>query len=477
LEEKMINWLKLGALAGQGFLFIGLICGVVNTVHGQDSIDIKVGYQPGQQYHVQSQYQHQGTVIIDQAGGEAEAESLPMEVQARLDYFERFVGSATNIQAVRYYDTSTAKIKIDDGTTESKLAEDNRLVVTRIRSNAGRTIQVASLQDSLKQSELELLQNAVDPLTFAGLLNKQDVKIGTEWSPNRENLANFLAVDRIIHTDVKLLLKDADKDSAKIFIMGAVKAEVDDVMTEEEINGVLLVDLKQEHVSSVRLKITELREPGQVAPGFDGKTKINLKVSTCQNVKQLSSATLAEITKSGKIRRYLKWEPELGNFALNYDPSWKLIASEDEAAILRYLENGDLLAQCNIVSLASRPANKPLSLDDFKNEIVKIIRPDATARVVDASQRQTSKGLKAMQVTVYGEEKGIPLHWIYYNVASPDGRQVTFVFTLEKEIANRVMPAAQKMVDGFVFHAIPKTKKSKAAAHDAKATESSRQRK
>ncbi len=158
---------------------------------------------------------------------------------------------------------------------------------------------------------------------------------------------------------------------------------------------------------------------------------------------------------SRKIRQYLRWEPEIGNFALDYDPSWKLIASEEDAAILRYLENGDLLAQCNIVSLTSRPADKPLLLEDFKGEVIKIIRPDPTARVVDASQQQTSKGLKAMQVTVSGEEKGIPLHWIYYNVASRDGRQVTFVFTLEKEIASRVMPAAQKMIDGFVFHDIP----------------------
>ena len=233
----MTNWLKLGALVSRSFLFIGLICGVVNPLHGQDAIDIKVGYLKDQHYHVQSQLQHQGTVIIDQAGAEVEAESLPIKVQARLDYFERFVGSATNIQAVRYYDASTAKIRIDDGTTESKLDKDNKLVVTRIRSNPGRTIQVASLRDSLQQSELELLQNPVDPLTFAGLLNKQDVRIGAEWRPNRDKLANFLAVDRIIRSDVKLLLKDADKNFAKVYIMGAVKAEVDDVVTEEKING------------------------------------------------------------------------------------------------------------------------------------------------------------------------------------------------------------------------------------------------
>ena len=58
-----------------------------------------------------------------------------------------------------------------------------------------------------------------------------------------------------------------------------------------------------------------------------------------------------------------------------------------------------------------------------------------------------------MQVTVRAIEEEVPLNWIYYNVASPDGRQVTFVFTLEEEIAARVRPVAKKLVDGFVFYA------------------------
>ena len=481
----MTNFLKLCTSTSSCAFFIHLILGVVTTVHSQQTFDIKVSYQKGQQYQIRSEFQHQGIVIVDEAGGATKAQSLPIDVEARFDFSERFVGSATNLQAVRFYETSNAKITINKGTTVSKLANKNKLVVTRIRPNEDRKIQVASLKDALTQSELELLQNAADPLTFADLLNKQNIEIGVEWKPVRESLANFLAVDRIIHSDVKLLLKEADSSTAKIYLMGTVKAEVDDVTTEKKVSGILNIDLNHQHVASVRLKITEIREPGQVAPGFDGKSKIDMKISTGGSVKELSSTSLAEITKARKIRRYLRWEPEQKNFLLDYDPSWRMIASEGEAAILRYLENGDLLAQCSIVSLAARPSDNPLSLEAFKNEVEKIIRPEKTARVVDASQRQTPKGMKALQVTVYGEEEGIPINWVYFNVASADGRQVTFVFTLEQEIATRVMPAAQKMVNGFVFHAASKQEnsksadksKSKAAAHDAKAAAASRQRK
>ena len=56
-------------------------------------------------------------------------------------------------------------------------------------------------------------------------------------------------------------------------------------------------------------------------------------------------------------------------------------------------------------------------------------------------------------MTVEGVEEGVPLNWIYYNVAHADGRQVTMVFTLEKEIVRRAAPAAEKLVNGFEFRA------------------------
>ena len=446
----------------------------VNIATAQDTFDIDVNYEKGQQYRVQSQIEHAGTVTVDYAEKDTPPQHLEIDVKARLDYHERFVGSAAKPQAVRFYSQSHADIQLDKASTESELLDCNQLIVARINSESGNCYQIASVEDTLQQRELELLKNPADPLSLAGLLNKKQVKIGAEWEPSRDNLARFLFVDHIIASDVKLTLKEAGDNVAKVYITGRTKAEVDDALTEMTVTGVLQIDLAAKLVTGLRLNVIEVRRPGQIAPGFEGKTKVDLRIALHEGIPQLSTDALKSIAQSKSIRNLLKWRSDSGKFVLKYDPAWKIIAAEDEAAVLRYVENGDLLAQCNIVRLASRPADKPLSLADFEKEVTTIISKDPTSHVIGAEQTTSVAGLKALRVTVKGVEEEVPLNWVYYNVASPDGRQVTFVFTLEEAIAGRVELAARKIVDGFVFHSEKSNLKSgpqseEPKSHDAKA--------
>jgi hypothetical protein len=471
----MSNWQNFSTRFCTGIFSFAVVAIASMSVEAQDKIDIDIHYEKGRQYRVLTQYQHDGQMAVDHAGQDSEVKNLTLDVDARIDFHERYVGTTTNVQAVRFYDRAQAEIKIDDGTKTSSLSDSNSMVVARLQSDPVQSHQMASLKDVLIQSELELITNPADPLTLAGLLNKEDVKIGQEWTPDRDDLAKFLNVDRIYQSDIKLKLRESDGKTAKIFMMGKLRADVDDVSTEMDVTSVMMVNLDSHFVSAVRLSVKEVREPGQVAPGFNGKTKVDLQISTGKQVSELTSASISKLTKSRKIQQLLQWSPKSKKFNLIYDPSWKLIASEGEAAILRYLDDGDLLAQCNIVELASRPASNPLTLEDFKKEVAKIVEIDPSARLVNASQSQTAAGLKALVVTVYGEEGGVPLHWVYYNVASPQGRQVTFVFTLEKEIVNRVLPATRNLVNGFTFLQLPKSK-SKTASRSSASKTSSRKR-
>jgi hypothetical protein len=427
-------------------------CSFALTCIGQDTTDISMVHQKGQQYRVESQYQHTGTVVIVHPGQDKEPQNLSIDVKARLDFQERLIGSAFSPQSVRLYDQSIAKFNVEDGNAISKLSDDNRLIVTRVKTDSVNEFQIASVQDMLEQHELDLLKNPADPLTYVGLLNQKKTKVGEEWVPNRDSLARFLAVDRVTQSEVKLMLKSVQDDVARIYITGKLSADVDDALTSMTLTGAFEVDLKAGHVNALRLNIAENRQPGQIAPGYEGQTKIDVRVSVAEDIPELSNESLKAIGKSHSVRNLVKWEPEAGSFVLKYLPSWKLIASEGEAAVLRYVDDGDLLVQCNIVRLNSRPEDNPLLLEDFKREVTKIIAVDSVSQISGASESHTTNGLRAMQITVRGVEEEVPLNWIYYNVASPDGRQVTFVFTLEEEIAGRVTPVAKKLVDGFEFY-------------------------
>lgn len=442
--------------------------GPANAKADDGKIDIAINTKAGVQQKVDARFEHDGKVIVDQAGQKSEAQRLRMKTVAKLAYHQRLTGSPKDPQAVRYYGSSHGNFSIEKGKTEAELAKANRLVVARLRSQPGRRLQMASVLDMLNQTEFNLIKNPADPLTYARLLEKKDVAAGDRWDVAKEPLADFLSVDRILSSDARLMLKTVSDDSARIYLLGNVDATIDDVGTHLKVSGIFDIDTDNRQVTNVRLNIDEVREPGQVAPGFEGKSRVNLRLKSDDSCPQLTTASLRKHTQSRAIKQRLRWGKE-DSFALQYDPRWRMIASESEAAILRYVDDGDLMAQCNIVQLPSRPADNPLKLDDYKAEIGKIIRLDPSAKITDSKRLKTSTGLEALRISVTGVENELPVEWIYYHVASRDGRRLTFVFTMEREVADLFEPADQRIVNGLNF--FDKTSQAFASTADSRSSE------
>lgn len=452
---KIFNGLLFNAAKTLVFaMILGLYC---QPVRAQDPVDIVVEYEKGSLHDVNAQYEHKGVVIVNSPVQDEVAKSLPLEVSAKLDFAQRSTENPGALQAIRYYRKSKAKIQIDNNTTESKLADENRLVVVRLQSDSAQRLQLASISDAFKQAELDLVRNPADPLAFPNMFTRKNIRLGDKWKASSEAVADFLAVDQVYENDLVLLFKDFDKGIAKIYLAGSVKAEVDDVTTEIELNGIALIDVTNQQLTALRATINENRRPGQVAPGFDGQTKIDVKMTPRTSIPELSNDALAKLN-SKQVERRIKWESTAAEFQISYDPRWRIIASEVDAAILRYVDRGDLLAQCNIVELPARPADNPLPMEQFKTELTKIIEAEASAKIVDSEVLKTSTGLTALRVVVEGVEEKVPVQWIYYHVEANDGRRLTFVFTLEQEIADRFASADKKLVNETIFK--PKSEKA-----------------
>lgn len=446
---RLSSWLVFASI-------LGLIGGANSKfVSAEDPVDILVEFESGDIHQVTAQFEHTGVVIVDNAGQDEGARTVPLKVVAKLDFDQRFTGKKQDLQAIRIYRETKADIKIDKGSTKSALSDENRLIVARIQPSSFQRLQMASISDVLKQNELELIRNPADPLSFVHLFNKRNVKTGDKWKISSEAIADFLAVDHVYENEIELVLKSVTKNVAKIHIVGSIKAEVDDVTTEMQVSGFSLIDLEKKQLTAIRTNIRENRSPGQVAPGFEGQTKIALKVSPKISVPELSDDALSK-TKAKRIERKLKWESDQGNFQITHDPRWRVIASETDAAVLRYLDNGELLAQCNVVTLPSRPADQPLKLADFKSEVEKIVAAEESADVIDSQELKTTNNLTALRVQVDGIESKVPITWIYYHVANSDGRRLTFAFTMERAMADRFATADRVLVDQTLFKPLAK---------------------
>ena len=450
-------------------LLVVALCTVasVPAVAG-DKVNLEITSKRGFQQKVNARLEHTGKVVVDQAGQKENSESLEMKTVADLVYYQRSTGSDKDPQAIRFFASSHGNFNIDKGKTSASLDKDNSMIVARLKSVPGQRLQMASVVSMLDQSELELIKNPADPLTYRRLLEKSSVAEGDKWEVNKDALADFLLVDRVLFTDARLMLKTATSTNARVYLMGQVDASIDDVGTSMKVSAIFDIDMKRKMVTDVRLSVSENREAGQIAPGFKGKSRIDIQLIADSSCKYLTPEALKKYTKSRRIKQRLQWKPDEEKFALEYDPRWRMIASESEAAVLRYVDDGDLLAQCNIVQLPSRPASNPLTLEAYKKEVEKIIKSDKNASLIDAKKMTTSTGLAALRVAFKGVEEGLPVQWIYYHVSAKDGRRLTFVFTLEEEIASIFQPSDQRMVNGLSFYADSKRASAKVASKPSK---------
>lgn len=417
----------------------------------QESVDLRINFAKDTQARVLCDFHHSGSVIVNNEE-QGETSTLPLDVNAKITFFQLTTGED---QTIRFFENAAGKIKLEKGITTPALADSNRLIVARLKSSPGELVEMASLAGVLEQAELELIQNPADPMTLPAVFNKTDVKQGDQWKPSNSALAKLLRVHEINESDVKLVLKKLDTKWARIYVMGTVLANVDDVSTEMELSGIAVIDHATNALSSFKLGIRENRSPGQIAPGFDGKTKLDIRISD-DRTPELSPTALAKHTKNRKVRQRVQWQSETGNFVVNFEPRWKLIAAEQEAAILRFIDGDELLAQCNIVQLPSRPADNPLTLDAYKTEVAKIIKADKNAQLVGVASIATPPGHTALRVVVAGIEDGVDINWFYYHVSDKDGRQVTLVFTMAQSVAKRVSTIATQLVNEFVFRPNPK---------------------
>jgi len=233
------------------------------SAYAAGKIDIKIADNRGLQQKIDARYEHEGDVTVDNAGHSEKAEKLKMNTVADLVFHQRLTGSEKDPQAIRYYDSSYGNFNIDKGKSKASLDAKNRLIVVRLKSKPGQRIQMASVQDLLDQSELNLIKNPADPLSYAGLLSKKSVSEGDKWAADKNALANFLAVDRILFTDAKMMLKTATRATARIYLLGQVDATVDDAGTSMKVSAVFDVDRKSSQVTQVRLSINENRQAGQ----------------------------------------------------------------------------------------------------------------------------------------------------------------------------------------------------------------------
>jgi hypothetical protein len=388
-----------------------------------------------------------GGHLLTKANGQAA--TLPMSVVAQFDFFERRIDDGSmpaEKRSIRYYTDAQAAIKVEKQASVSKLAPDHRLIRTAVSQNR---LALGAAAGHLTREERDLIDIPFNTLLLNRLLPAADARQGTVAKPSDETIAMLLGLDDVTRTDVETELTAIKDGVGEVSIEGALNGAVGGVATEIELKGRLHFDTTHRQPFALVILIKEKRSVGPIAPGLDVVAKLELQVTPASEVAELSDRALAglELATDGAAPP-LQFESTTGGFAFLYEPRWQIVGSKDDSVVMRLVDRGELIAQCNVSMLPKLNVEQPLTLEMFQKEVQQSLGKNF-GLFERAAERKTAAGLRLLHVVAIGTVSELPITWHYYLLVGKDGQRAAVSFTMENSVADRFAGADQLVVDGF----------------------------
>lgn len=378
---------------------------------------------------------------LETAAGNNKAVSLKLDVDATHSFLEHRLSAAGKdaeaLRSLREYDKAEARIQAGDNIASSRLRDAHKQIVAR-----GKQIGVEFYCPSslMSNTELELLQSPGDSLAVLGLLPPGDVEIGESWKAESWVIQMLTGTEAVTKSELSCRLQTVTDGRAKVTFEGSIEGATVGAATEIAVVGHYMYDLEHKHIRSLQLKQKEKRSVGAISPGMDVEATINLTRLPTANRGGLTKQALAAVPLEPDAS-LLMVELELPwGVSVSYDRHWHVFHTTKNAAVLRLLEKGSLVAQCNVTQVeAAQPGDHTPEMR-FQNDI-RTALGDKLSEIVRAEELKSDDEHYRYRVTAVGGSNGLDMRWIYYLCAAPSGQQAALVFAFEskkeEDLANR----------------------------------------
>ncbi len=356
---------------------------------------------------------------------------IALEVRGELEFAERLL-TADADHSIRHYDKASAKIKIGKGGVTPELPKDRRLIVAR-KANQ---LRYGSPEGPIQRGDLDLLRTAGDVLALDGLLPGKKVAPSDRWETKPETWARLLALDSVTKAEVPIRLTNVQGAIALIEFEGKVDGAINGVATEIDVRGKMNVDKRLRKITWFTMSNKEKRSIGVEEPGIEATSRLRVAIQPTAADQRIAAKTLGnlplELNDSTPI---LAFRSSKIGFSLIHEARWRLMFERPDVAVLRMVDDGTLIAQCNISRLTPRAADKPFTLNDFQTDIQKSL-DTRFGQFVEAAEYTADSGDRVLRAAVTGAVQEVTIQWIYYHITNAKGDRLSVVFTLDAKLAD-----------------------------------------
>ena len=389
--------------------------------------------------------------------GNGKAVGMKLNVDANCGYSERrLVGAGRDAEALRslrHYQKMVAEIHVGEQTSVSQLRPGVRLIVAQGQREG---TQLFSPAGPLSYSELELLKMPADSLNVLALLPDTPVEPGDTWKPADWVLQFLTGLEAVEKTALTCKLESVSGGVARVSLQGEIVGASLGAASVVKVSGHYLFDTELKHLTHAEVTHAVKQSVGTVSPGLDALAKVVIE-------RKVSDQPLAIGDKSeipldpNPASLLLMFESPEWNVRFYYPRQWHQFHQTPHVTVLRLLDRGNLVAQCDVHAAVTAEPGKHISEEQFQMDIQRSLGK-SFQKIMQAKRVSMGDDLYVYRVTVLGETQGVPVQWIYYLVAAPDGRQVVFFFTVEPKLAEVLQTRDLELVGSLEF--LPVTRKT-----------------
>lgn len=391
---------------------------------------------------------------LDTSSGDGKLVAHELSGSAILRYTERRLAGAgrdaESLRSLRKYAAADVRIDVGGQITASQLREERRLIVAQGRREG---VNVFCTSGRMTYGEVELLRAPADSLAVLSFLPQSPVEVGEKWTVPTWGAQMATGTEAAEKAEINCELESVDKNLARVKFNGMVAGATAGAQTEIEVSGHYLFDIGEGYLRRLQMTQKDKRTVGPVTPGMRITAEVTLD--------RQRSAKVGTLTDEAAKAIPLDPDPSLVLFEFDspwkvtfeYDRNWHIFHQSEKIALLRLVEKGSLIAQCNVSQVPAAAPGQHTSDEQFQKDIKSSL--GTRFKTIDkAEQLKTDDGCYKYRVTAIGEANKIPMHWIYYLCADTSGKQVAFVFAVESKLVEQLGNRDLAIVQSLKFQPV-----------------------
>lgn len=378
----------------------------------------------------------------------------PLQVTCKQSYLERLPAPdspLSRLAALRQYDLARADFQIGRSNHTTELDETRRLIA--LQAQDGRLLAF-SPHSPLHRPEADLLDIPCNTAVIHQLLPRKSTGVGETWTASDLTWAQLLGLDTLQQNQVQFKIDRWEGDAAMIVAEGTLQGSVGGVATDLDVKGKLQFDRTTGRITWIALGLNEDRAIGHAEPGYKVTMRLRASLEPTADAGPLADRAVTglplDLAEAGGL---VVLPADRAGLRLLTDRRWRLMTHRPDRVVLRLVDRGDLVAQCNLSPLPPLAAGRQLSLEEFQDDIRQSLG-ESFQQFADA-QQGVEAGRRQLRVVALGQASELPIQWIYYHISDDQGRRAAAVFTIESELVERFAEADRPLLAGVEFVAPP----------------------